>query len=129
MSMKKIEAIVRPERLEQVKEALEELGQVALTITEVSGRGEQKGIALQFRGRNMEVDTLPKVKIETVVKDELAKPLINAISTAAKTGKFGDGKIFVSSLDEVIRVRTGSRDIRLCKECYPPSPNFYVTKL
>jgi nitrogen regulatory protein P-II 1 len=107
--MKKIEAIVRPERLEQVKEALEELGQVALTITEVSGRGEQKGIALQFRGRNMEVDTLPKVKIETVVKDELAKPLINAISTAAKTGKFGDGKIFVSSLDEVIRVRTGEQ--------------------
>jgi nitrogen regulatory protein P-II 1 len=107
--MKKIEAIVRPERLEQVKEALEELGQVALTITEVSGRGEQKGIALQFRGRNMEVDTLPKVKIETVVKDELAEPLINAISTAAKTGKFGDGKIFVSSLDEVIRVRTGEQ--------------------
>jgi nitrogen regulatory protein P-II 1 len=107
MSMKKIEAIVRPERLEQVKAALEELGQVALTITEVTGRGEQKGIALQFRGRNMEVDTLPKVKIETVVKDELAEPLINAISTAAKTGRFGDGKIFVSSLDEVIRVRTG----------------------
>ena len=107
--MKKIEAIVRPERLEQVKEALEELGQVALTITEVAGRGEQKGIALQFRGRNMEVDTLPKVKIETVVKDELAEPLINAISTAAKTGKFGDGKIFVSSLDEVIRVRTDER--------------------
>ncbi len=107
--MKKIEAIVRPERLEQVKAALEELGQVALTITEVTGRGEQKGIALQFRGRNMEVDTLPKVKIETVVKDELAEPLINAIATAAKTGKFGDGKIFVSSLDEVIRVRTGEQ--------------------
>jgi nitrogen regulatory protein P-II 1 len=109
MSMKKIEAIVRPERLEQVKAALEELGQVAMTITEVTGRGEQKGIALQFRGRNMEVDTLPKVKIETVVKDELAEPLINAISTAAKTGKFGDGKIFVSSLDNIIRVRTGEQ--------------------
>ena len=107
--MKKIEAIIRPERLNQVKAALEEQGQVALTITEVMGRGEQKGIALQFRGRSMEVDTLPKVKIETVVKDELVEQLIAVISSAAKTGKFGDGKIFVSSLENVIRVRTDER--------------------
>ncbi|MDD2666579.1 MAG: P-II family nitrogen regulator [Methanocellales archaeon] len=107
--MKKIEAIVRPEKLKHVTKALEECGQVAMTITEVKGRGEQKGITLQFRGRSMEVDTLPKVKIETVVRDDLVEPLINVISSAAKTGKFGDGKIFVSSLEEVIRVRTGER--------------------
>ncbi len=107
--MKKIEAIIRPERLEQVKVALEEHGQIAMTITEVTGRGEQKGIALQFRGRRMEVDTLPKVKIETVVGDELVESLIKAITSAAKTGKFGDGKIFVSSLENVIRVRTEER--------------------
>jgi nitrogen regulatory protein P-II 1 len=107
--MKKIEAIIRPERLEQVKKALEEHGQIAMTITEVTGRGEQKGIVLQFRGRRMEVDTLPKVKIETVVGDELVESLIKAITSAAKTGKFGDGKIFVSSLENVIRVRTEER--------------------
>ncbi len=107
--MKKIEAIIRPEKLEQVKAALEKQGHVAMTITEVTGRGEQKGIALQFRGRRMEVDTLPKVKIETVVKDELVEQLVNAISSAAKTGKFGDGKIFVYPLEQVIRVRTDER--------------------
>jgi nitrogen regulatory protein P-II 1 len=107
--MKKIEAIIRPEKLEKVKDAMEKHGHIAMTITDVMGRGEQKGIALQFRGRSMEVDTLPKVKIETVVKDELVEPLINVISSAAKTGKFGDGKIFVSSLDDVIRVRTADR--------------------
>ncbi|MBN1762447.1 MAG: P-II family nitrogen regulator [Methanomicrobia archaeon] len=107
--MKKIEAVIRPERLEQVKVAMEMQGQVAMTITEVTGRGEQKGIALQFRGRRMEVDTLPKVKIETIVKDELVESLVYAISNAARTGKFGDGKIFVSSLDDIIRVRTGEQ--------------------
>ncbi len=107
--MKKIEAIIRPERLERVKNALEEQGCVAMTITDVMGRGEQKGISLQFRGRKMEVDTLPKVKIEIVVRDELVEPLINVMSSAAKTGKFGDGKIFVSFLDDIIRVRTGER--------------------
>ncbi len=107
--MKKIEAIIRPEKLKHVKKALEEYGQVAMTITEVRGRGEQKGVTLQFRGRSMKVDTLPKVKIETVVRDELVEPLINLILSAAKTGKFGDGKIFVSSSEEVIRVRTGER--------------------
>ncbi len=107
--MKKIEAIIRPERLERVKNALEEQGCVAMTITDVYGRGEQKGIALQFRGRSMEVDTLPKVKIETIVKDELVETVIKAISSASRTGKFGDGKIFLSSLDNVIRVRTDER--------------------
>jgi len=107
--MKKIEAIIRPERLERVKKALEEQGCVAMTITEVYGRGEQKGIALQFRGRRMDVDTLPKVKIETIVKDEFVEPLIETILNAARTGKFGDGKIFVLPVEEAIRVRTGER--------------------
>jgi len=107
--MKKIEAIIRPERLERVKKALEEQGCVAMTITEVYGRGEQKGIALQFRGRRMNVDTLPKVKIETIVNDEFVEPLIQAILSAARTGKFGDGKIFVLPVEEAIRVRTGER--------------------
>lgn len=107
--MKKIEAIIRPERLEQVKKALEEQGCVAMTITEVYGRGEQKGITLQFRGRRMDVDTLPKVKIETIVHDALVEPLIKTIVNAARTGKFGDGKIFVLPVEEAIRVRTGER--------------------
>jgi nitrogen regulatory protein P-II 1 len=109
VGMKKIEAIIRPERLERVKNALEEQGCVAMTITEVYGRGEQKGIALQFRGRRMEVDTLPKVKIETIVKDEFVEPIIKTISSTARTGKFGDGKIFVLPVEEAIRVRTGER--------------------
>ena len=107
--MKKIEAIIRPERLERVKNALEEQGCVAMTITDVYGRGEQKGIALQFRGRRMDVDTLPKVKIETIVKDEFVETVIKAILSVAKTGKFGDGKIFLSAVEDAIRVRTDER--------------------
>ena len=105
--MKKVEAIIRPERLEQVKKALEEKGFVAMTVTEVKGRGEQKGITLQFRGRTMEVDLLPKVKIEVVVKDEEVDPVIETIVEAARTGKYGDGKIFVIPVEKAVRVRTG----------------------
>jgi len=105
--MKKIEAIIRPERLEQVKKALEEKGFVAMTVSEVKGRGEQKGITLQFRGRTMEVDLLPKVKIEMVVKDDVVDAVIETIVSAAKTGTFGDGKIFVLPVERVVRVRTG----------------------
>lgn len=107
--MKKIEAMIRPERLERVKKVLEENGCVAMTITEAKGRGEQKGITLQFRGRSMEVDTLPKIKIELVVKEEVVDAVIKAITGAARTGKFGDGKIFVLPVEEAIRVRTGER--------------------
>ena len=107
--MKKIEAIIRPEMLDRVKKVLEQKGCVAMTITDVKGRGEQKGITLQFRGRSMEVDTLPKIKIEMVVMDEIADAVINAIADAARTGKFGDGKIFVLPVEEAIRVRTGER--------------------
>lgn len=107
--MKKIEAIIRPEMLDRVKKVLEQKGCVAMTITDAKGRGEQKGITLQFRGRSMEVDTLPKIKIEMVVMDEIADAVINAIADAARTDKFGDGKIFVLPVEEAIRVRTGER--------------------
>jgi nitrogen regulatory protein P-II 1 len=80
-----------------------------MTISEVYGRGEQKGIALQFRGRSIEVDTLPKIKIEMVVKEEVVDAVIKAITDTARTGKFGDGKIFVLPVEEAIRVRTGER--------------------
>jgi nitrogen regulatory protein P-II 1 len=105
--MKKIEAIIRPERLEQVKSALEGKGFVAMTVTEVKGRGEQKGITLQFRGRTMEVDLLPKVKIEIVVSDENVDKVIDTIVNAARTGRYGDGKIFVIPVERAVRVRTG----------------------
>lgn len=105
--MMKIEAVIRPERLEQVKKSLEEKGYVGMTVSEVTGRGEQKGIKLQFRGRTMEVDLLPKVKIELVVKDDLVDDLLEAISAAARTGKPGDGRIFVIPVARSLRVRTG----------------------
>jgi nitrogen regulatory protein P-II 1 len=108
--MKKVEAIIRPERLEQVKSALEAKGCIAMTVSEVLGRGEQKGIKLQYRGGTMDVDMLPKTKIELVVKDEQLDTVINMIMEAGRTGKFGDGRIFVSSIDMSIRVRTGEVD-------------------
>ena len=88
--MKKIEAIIRPEKLERVKKVLEEKGCFAMTIIEAKGRGEQKGITLQFRRRSMKVDTLPKIKIEMVVKEEIVDAVIKAIIDTARTGKFGD---------------------------------------
>jgi len=105
--MKKIEAIIRPERLEYVKVALEEIGIAGMTVTEVRGRGRQKGMKIQFRGREMEVDTLPKIKIEVVVGDEVVDSAIEAIISAARTGNIGDGKIFVMPVERVVRVRTG----------------------
>ena len=108
--MKKIEAIIRPERLEQIKKALEEKGYVAMTVTEVLGRGEQKGIKLQYRGGTMEVDLLPKLKIEMFVHDEDVKEAMKTICDAGRTGKFGDGRIFVSPVDISGKVRTGEVD-------------------
>jgi nitrogen regulatory protein P-II 1 len=105
--MMKVEAVIRPERLDQVKKALEEKGYVGMTVSEVTGRGEQKGIKLQFRGRTMEVDLLPKVKIELIVKDDLVDDLVETISAAARTGKPGDGRIFVIPVARSLRVRTG----------------------
>jgi len=105
--MKKIEAIVREERLEPIKNALEELGYFGMTVSEVSGRGRQGGIPLQWRVGEYRVEFLPKLKIEVVVlEDDLPKAL-NAITTNARTGEIGDGKIFILSVENAVRVRTG----------------------
>ena len=105
--MKMVLAIVRPEKFEHVKRALEEKGYVAMTVTEVRGRGEQKGISLQFRGRTMEVDMLHKVEMFLVVRDEDVDDVVDTIVKNARTGKFGDGKIFVLPVERSIRIRTG----------------------
>jgi nitrogen regulatory protein P-II 1 len=105
--MKMVVAIIRPEKLEDVKKALEEKGFIAMTVTEVKGRGEQKGIKLQFRGRTMEVDLLQKVKIEMVVKDEDVDAVIDTIVKSARTGRYGDGKIFVLPVEKSVKIRTG----------------------
>ncbi|MBE8538713.1 P-II family nitrogen regulator [Geoglobus acetivorans] len=105
--MKMVVAVIRPERVEQVLDSLESHGFVALTLTEVKGRGEQKGIQLQFRGRTVEVDMLDKVKLEIVVEDDEVERVIEAITSAARTGKIGDGRIFVVPVEKSVRIRTG----------------------
>jgi nitrogen regulatory protein P-II 1 len=105
--MKKIEAIIKPFKLDEVKEALSAVGVQGLTVTEVKGFGRQKGHKEQYRGAEYVVEFLPKVKLEIVVPDELCKPAIEAIAKAASTGRIGDGKIFVSNIEEAIRIRTG----------------------
>lgn len=107
--MKKIEAIIKPFKLEDVREALSEVGVTGLTVTEVKGFGRQKGHTELYRGAEYVVDFLPKVKVEVVVADALANRAIEAITEAARTGKIGDGKIFVTGVEEVIRIRTGER--------------------
>src|ERR1700709_113807 len=104
--MKKIEAIIKPFKLEEVKDALSELGIEGMTVTEVKGFGRQKGHTEIYRGSEYTVDFLPKVKIEIVVPNEVVAKAIDAISKAAKTGKIGDGKIFVVPVEEAIRIRT-----------------------
>lgn len=105
--MKLIKAIIKPERFEIVKKALEDHGVTGMTVTEVQGRGEQKGITLEYRGKPMVVDMLPKIQIEIIVRDQETDDLIATIIGAAKTGRIGDGKIFVLPVDTAIRVRTG----------------------
>ena len=107
--MKKIEAIIKPFKLEEVKEALNELGLKGLTVTEVKGFGRQKGHTELYRGAEYVVDFLPKVKIEVVLEDALVDRAVEAIQNAANTGRIGDGKIFVIPIEEVIRIRTGER--------------------
>jgi nitrogen regulatory protein P-II 1 len=107
--MKKIESIIRPHLLEVVKNALQEVGVVGMTITEVKGFGRQKGHTETYRGSEYKVDFLPKLKIEVVLAETLVDQAIEAVIKTAKTGKFGDGKIFVSNLEEVVRIRTGER--------------------
>ena len=108
--MKKIEAIIKPFKLEEVKEALSELGIEGMTVTEVKGFGRQKGHTEIYRGSEYTVDFLPKIKIEIVLNDDLVDNASNAIVKAAKTGKIGDGKVFVSTIDEAWRIRTEERD-------------------
>ena len=108
--MKLIKAIIKPERFEVVKKALEDKGVTGMTVTEVQGRGEQKGITLEYRGKQMTVDMLPKIQIEIIVRDHEADDLITTIIGAARTGKIGDGKIFVLPVDTAIRVRTGEME-------------------
>ena len=105
--MKKIEAIIKPFKLDEVREALSEIGVTGLTVTEVKGFGRQKGHTELYRGAEYVVDFLPKVKVEVVVKDEDVERCIDAILKAAKTGKIGDGKIFVTAVEQVVRIRTG----------------------
>ncbi|WP_137390504.1 MULTISPECIES: P-II family nitrogen regulator [Rhodoligotrophos] len=105
--MKKIEAIIKPFKLDEVKEALQEVGLQGITVTEAKGFGRQKGHTELYRGAEYVVDFLPKVKIEVVLPDELVEKAVEAIQNAAKTGRIGDGKIFISTVEEAIRIRTG----------------------
>ena len=107
--MKKIEAIVKPFKLDEVKNALTKIGVQGMTVTEVKGFGRQKGHTEVYRGADYKIDFVPKSKIELIVPDELIAPVLETIERSAKTGKFGDGKIFLSPVEEVIRIRTGER--------------------
>ena len=108
--MKKIEAIIKPFKLDEVREGLSEIGVTGLTVTEVKGFGRQKGHTELYRGAEYVVDFLPKVKIEIVVSDAVVEGAIDAIVKAARTGKIGDGKIFVTAIEQVVRIRTGELD-------------------
>ncbi|CAG0992325.1 Nitrogen regulatory protein P-II [Methylophilaceae bacterium] len=105
--MKKIEAVIKPFKLDEVRESLSEIGVTGLTVTEVKGFGRQKGHTELYRGAEYVVDFLPKIKLELVIADHLADASVEAIIKAARTGKIGDGKIFVTSIEQVIRIRTG----------------------
>jgi nitrogen regulatory protein P-II 1 len=105
--MKKIEAIVRPFRIDDVREALAEIGVKGMTLTEVKGYGRQKGHTELYRGSEYQIDFLPKIKLEVVVADAIAEKVVDTIIKAAKTGQVGDGKIFISQVDDAVRVRTG----------------------
>jgi nitrogen regulatory protein P-II 1 len=108
--MKMVKAIIKPERFEFVKKALEDKGFIGMTITEVKGRGEQKGITLEYRGGLMTVDFLPKIQLEIVVRDSDVDNLVVTITESARTGKIGDGKIFIMPIEKSIRIRTGDME-------------------
>jgi nitrogen regulatory protein P-II 1 len=107
--MKKIEAIIKPFKLDEVKEALNDIGIQGITVSEVKGFGRQKGHTELYRGTEYVVDFLPKIKMEIVLKDDLVAKVVETIVETAKTGRIGDGKVFVLSVDEVVRIRTGER--------------------
>ncbi|MCH7928430.1 MAG: P-II family nitrogen regulator [Deltaproteobacteria bacterium] len=107
--MKKIEAIIKPFKLDDVKEALKDIGIQGLTVTEVKGFGRQKGHTELYRGAEYVIDFLPKIKLDIIVSDDMVTKVVDAIIESARTGKIGDGKIFILPLEEVIRIRTGER--------------------
>lgn len=107
--MRKVEAIIKPFKLDEVKEALNEVGIQGITVSEVKGFGRQKGHTELYRGAEYVVDFIPKIKMEIIVSDEMAVKVVEVIAAAAKTGRIGDGKIFVTPVDEVVRIRTGER--------------------
>lgn len=107
--MRKVEAIIKPFKLDEVKEALNEIGIQGITVSEVKGFGRQKGHTELYRGAEYVVDFIPKIKMEIIVSDEVVAQVVDAIAEAAKTGRIGDGKIFVTPIDEVVRIRTGER--------------------
>lgn len=107
--MKKVEGIIRPHLLEALKNALQAAGVSGMTVTEVKGFGRQKGQTETYRGTEYRVEFVPKIKVEVAVSETLVDPVVSAFMEVAKTGKFGDGKVFVSSLDDVVRIRTGER--------------------
>lgn len=107
--MRKVEAIIKPFKLDEVKEALNEIGIQGITVSEVKGFGRQKGHTELYRGAEYVVDFIPKIKMEIIVADETVEQVVNTIADAAKTGRIGDGKIFVTPIDDVLRIRTGER--------------------
>ncbi len=109
-AVKKIEAVIKPFKLDEVKEALHEVGVSGITVTEAKGFGRQKGHTELYRGAEYVVDFLPKVRLEVVVDDDQAERVVEAIANAARTGRIGDGKIFVSAIESAVRIRTGERD-------------------
>ncbi|MDQ3687709.1 MAG: P-II family nitrogen regulator [Acidobacteriota bacterium] len=107
--MKKIEAIVRPHLLDAVKNSLQEIDVKGMTVSEVQGYGRQRGHTETYRGAEYQIEFIPKLKIEVIIPDDIEDMVVHAVMTAAQTGKFGDGKIFVTTIDDVIRIRTGER--------------------
>ncbi|HCJ66221.1 MAG TPA: P-II family nitrogen regulator [Elusimicrobia bacterium] len=107
--MKKIEAVIRPEKLNEVRMALEKAGYPGIMISEIEGHGKQKGVTLQWRGEQYKVDLLPKIKIEIVAKDNDTEKIMKTLIDSARVGETGDGKIFVSPIEEVVRIRTGEK--------------------
>ncbi len=109
--MKKVEAIIRPSKLEEVKTALVNAGVVGMTVSDVRGFGKQRGQTERYRGNEYKVDFLQKLKVAVIIEDELLERVVNKIMTTAKTGKIGDGKIFVTNIEQVVRIRTAEKDI------------------
>jgi len=121
--MKRIDAVIKPFKLDEVKDRLAAIGVEGLTVTEVKGFGRQKGHSELYRGAEYVVDFLPKIQLSVLVADDRVTPIVEAIVEAARTGRIGDGKIFISAVEEVVRIRTGSADRRPCRT-FPARPSW-----